>query len=48
MMKEILSGWMSYFLYTLRNHSRVLPNGDLELEHAEILQSISPENQPYF
>ncbi|KAF8811538.1 hypothetical protein BYT27DRAFT_6443463 [Phlegmacium glaucopus] len=48
-MKEMMSGWMSYFLlYTLRNHPRVLPNGDLEPEHAEVLQSLRPENQPYF
>ncbi|KAF8800892.1 hypothetical protein BYT27DRAFT_7199177 [Phlegmacium glaucopus] len=46
---EMLSGWMSYFLlYTLRNHPRVLPNGDLEPEHAEVLQSLRPEHQPYF
>jgi hypothetical protein len=45
----MLLGWMSYFLlYTLRKYPRVLPNGDLEPEHAESLQSLRPENQAYF
>jgi hypothetical protein len=48
-MKDILSVWISYFLlYTLRNRPRVLPNGDLEPEYAEVLQSLRPENQSYF
>ena len=45
----LLSSWISYFLaYTLRNEPRVLPNGDLEQEHAEVVRSLKPENQPYF
>ena len=39
---------MSYFsVYTLRNEPRVLPNRELEPEHADILTSLKPENQPY-
>ena len=48
---RILSVWMSYFLlYTLRNYPKVLPNSELEPEHAEVLQSLPSrsENQPYF
>ena len=46
---RLLSVWMSYFIiYTLRNLRRVLPNGDLKQEHAEVLQSLKPENQPFF
>jgi len=45
----LLSVWISYLLlYTLRNYPRVLPNGDLEQEHAEVVRSLKPENQPYF
>ena len=41
--------WISYFFtYTLRNTPRVLPTGDLEPEHAEVLSSLRPENRPYF
>lgn len=43
--------WLSYLLtYTLTLHNRasVLPNGDLELEHAEVLRSLKPENQAFF
>jgi hypothetical protein len=48
-MKDMLSGWISYFsLYTLWNDPRVLPNGDLEPEHTEVLRSLRPENQSYF
>jgi hypothetical protein len=48
-MRDMLSVWMSYLLlYTLRNHPRILPNGDFEPEYAEVLQSLRPENQPYF
>lgn len=44
----MLSVWISYFfVYTLRNRPTVLPNGDLESEHAEVLQSLRPENRPY-
>ena len=46
-MKGMLFRWMLYFpLYTLRNHQRVLPNGDLEF--AEVLQILQPEIQQYF
>lgn len=39
---------MSYLLlYTLRNHPRVLPNGDHEPDYAEVLQNLRPENQLY-
>ena len=45
----LLKCWISYFLtYTLRNRPRVLPTGDLEPEHAEVLSSLRPENRPYF
>ena len=45
----MLRSWISYFLtYTLRNEPRELPNGDLEQEHAEVVRSLKPENQPYF
>ncbi|KIM42556.1 hypothetical protein M413DRAFT_26596 [Hebeloma cylindrosporum] len=45
----LLSVWMSYFLtYTLRNEPRVLPNGDLEQEHADVVESLKPENRQYF
>ena len=45
----LLSVWISYFLtYTQRNVPRVLPNGDLEQEHAEVARSLKPRNQPYF
>ena len=41
--------WISYlFTYTLRNYPRVLPTGDLEPEHAEVLSGLRPENRPYF
>ena len=41
--------WVSYlFLYTLRKWPRVLPSGDLEQEHAEVMQSLRPENRPFF
>jgi hypothetical protein len=32
----------------LWNEPQLLPNGDLEPEHAEVLRSLRPENQPYF
>jgi len=32
----------------MRNGSRVLFNGELEQEHAEMVQSLKPENHPYF
>jgi hypothetical protein len=45
----LLAVWISYLLlYTLRNYPRVLLNGDLEQEHAEVVRSLKPENQPYF
>jgi hypothetical protein len=45
----MLRSWISYFLtYTLRNEPRELANGDLEHEHAEVVRSLKPENQPYF
>ena len=41
--------WISYlFTYTLGNYPRVLPTGDLEPEHAEVLSGLRPENRPYF
>jgi hypothetical protein len=44
-----LRSWISYFFtYTLRNSPRVLPTGDLEPEHAEVLSRLGPENRPYF
>ena len=44
-----LMSWISYFFtYTLRNSPRVLPTGNLEPEHAEVLSSLRPENRPYF
>jgi len=44
-----LKVWISYLLtYTLRNRPSVLPNGDLEPEHEEVLRSLRPENQPFF
>lgn len=45
----MLRVWISYLLtYNLKNYPRVLPNGDLEPEHAEVLSSLRPENRPYF
>ena len=45
----LLNVWISYiFTYTLRNYPRVLPSGNLEPEHADILSSLRPENRPYF
>ncbi|KAF8056561.1 hypothetical protein FPV67DRAFT_1593412 [Lyophyllum atratum] len=44
-----LQTWMSYlFLYTLRNRPAVLPTGNLEPERGQVLQSLRPENRPYF
>ena len=44
-----LKVWISYLLtYTLRNRPSVLPNGDLEPEHEEVLRSLRPENRPFF
>ncbi|KIM42554.1 hypothetical protein M413DRAFT_26594 [Hebeloma cylindrosporum] len=44
----MISVWISYFLsYTLRNEPRALPNDDLEREHAEVVHSLKPENQPF-
>ncbi|GLB42999.1 hypothetical protein LshimejAT787_1204480 [Lyophyllum shimeji] len=41
--------WMAYlFTYTLRNTPAVLPTGDLEPERGQVLQSLKPENRPYF
>ena len=46
---RMLRVWLSYFfIYTLRNQPSVLPTGELEQEHAEVLQSLSPENWPFF
>ncbi|KIM42644.1 hypothetical protein M413DRAFT_408577, partial [Hebeloma cylindrosporum] len=48
-LKLTSSVWISYFfVYTLRNRPTALPNGDLEREHAAMLQSLRPENRPYF
>jgi len=45
----MLKIWISYlFEYTLRNQPVVLPNGDLEPEHAQLKSSLKPENQPIF
>ncbi|THH07071.1 hypothetical protein EW146_g9431 [Bondarzewia mesenterica] len=44
-----LEGFISYIrLYTLRAYPRVLPNGDLEPEHAAVLASLRPENRHWF
>ena len=44
-----LKVWMSYLLtYTLRNRPSVLPDGDLEPEHEEVLRSLRPENRLFF
>lgn len=44
-----LRSWISYFFtYTLRNSPRILPTGDLEPEHAEVLLTLRPEDCPYF
>lgn len=41
--------WISHFLTcALRNEARIHPNGDLEREHAEVVRSLKPKNQPYF
>jgi hypothetical protein len=46
---SLLQAWISYFLtYTLRNEPRELANGELEHEHAEVVRSLKPENQPCF
>jgi len=48
-LRSMLSVWISYFfVYALRNRPTVLPSGDLEPEHVEVLQSLRPENRPYF
>ena len=48
-LRGMLRVWLSYFfVYTLRNRPSVLPTGELEQEHAEVLQSLSPENRPFF
>ncbi|KAF8056569.1 hypothetical protein FPV67DRAFT_1677948 [Lyophyllum atratum] len=48
-LNSTLRTWMGYlFLYTLRNEPAVLPTGDLEPELAQVLQSLRPENRPYF
>jgi hypothetical protein len=48
-LRLMLRSWISYFFtYTLRNSPRVLPNGNLEPEHAEVLSSLRPENRHYF
>jgi hypothetical protein len=47
----LLTCLVSYFFtHTLRtrNSLRVLPTGNLEPEHAEVLLSLRPENWPYF
>ena len=45
----LLTCWVScLFTYTLRNSPLVLPTGNLEPEHAEVLSSLRPENRPYF
>ncbi|THH09856.1 hypothetical protein EW146_g8556 [Bondarzewia mesenterica] len=44
-----LEGFISYIrLYTLRAYPRVLPNGNLEPEHAAVLASLRPENRHWF
>ncbi|GLB42742.1 hypothetical protein LshimejAT787_1201910 [Lyophyllum shimeji] len=48
-LQMLLKAWISYFfVYTLRNRPAVLPTGDLEAEHAQVLRSLRPENQPFF
>ncbi|KAF8056562.1 hypothetical protein FPV67DRAFT_642137 [Lyophyllum atratum] len=48
-LNSTLTTWMGYLLlYTLRNEPAVLPTGDLEPERAQVLQSLRPENRPYF
>jgi hypothetical protein len=34
--------------HALRNYPRILPNGDLEQEHASVLENLKYENQRYF
>ena len=36
---------LGFLTYTMRNELRELM-GDLEREHAEVVQSLKPENQP--
>jgi len=50
---RIPGGTLSYHLDShfltcaLRNEARILPNGELEREHAEVVRSLTPKNQPY-
>ena len=37
-----------FFTYTLRKKLRVLSNGNIEQEHAEVVRCLKAENQPYF
>ncbi|EDR01667.1 uncharacterized protein LACBIDRAFT_333083 [Laccaria bicolor S238N-H82] len=49
--QDPLKVWISYLLtYTLplRKRPSVLPNGDLQPEHEEVLRSLKPENRPFF
>ena len=44
-----LGSYVSYInTYTLRARPRVLPNGDLEPEHASMLASLRPENRHWY
>ncbi|GLB43000.1 hypothetical protein LshimejAT787_1204490 [Lyophyllum shimeji] len=48
-LSSTLRVWMGYFFaYTLRKTPAVLPTGDLEPERRQVLQSLRPENQPFF
>ena len=45
----MLDVYISYFLiYTLRAFPRILPSGELESEHKSVLESLKPENRPFF
>ncbi|KAJ6620487.1 hypothetical protein B0H10DRAFT_1791685, partial [Mycena sp. CBHHK59/15] len=45
----MLSVYITYFcIYTLLVYPCVFPNGELEPEHASVLNSLRPENRPIF
>ncbi|KAJ7477192.1 hypothetical protein B0H11DRAFT_1295096 [Mycena galericulata] len=48
-LSTVLGTYIGYlFIYTLRTHPRVLPDGQLEPEHASVCASLRPENRPLF